>query len=47
MKYLLDTDICIYFLNGNKNIANKIRQVTASNICTTVFNIAELTFGYE
>ena len=27
MKYLLDTDTCIYFLNGNQNIAKKLTQI--------------------
>ena len=45
MKYLLDTGTCIYFLNGNRNIANKITQISNSDICTTILNIAELKFG--
>ena len=45
MKYLLDTDTCIYFLNGNQNIANKIANQNDSDVCVTIFNIAELMFG--
>lgn len=45
MKYLLDTDTCVYFLNGNQNIANRLLQIKSSDVCTTIFNIAELMFG--
>jgi tRNA(fMet)-specific endonuclease VapC len=45
MKYLLDTDICIHFLNGNKKILRKIQTIGAKNICTTMINILELKFG--
>lgn len=45
MKYLWDTDICIYFLNGNQKIARKIQAVGAENLCTTIINILELKFG--
>ncbi len=45
MKYLLDTDTCIYFFNGNQNIVKKIKQTSSQNIYTTVLNIAELKFG--
>lgn len=45
MKYLWDTDICIYFLNGNKEIIKKTNVVGAENICTTIINIFELKFG--
>ena len=45
MKYLWDTDICIYFLNGDKKIAQKTKTIGAADICTTVINITELKFG--
>lgn len=45
MKYLWDTDTCIYHLNGNAQIAAKIEQVGAKQICLTVLTIAELKFG--
>jgi len=45
MKYLLDTDTCIYFLNGNRNIAKKLTQISDQKIFTTILNIAELKFG--
>lgn len=45
MRYLWDTDICIYFLNGNKEIIKKTHVIGIENICTTIINIFELKFG--
>ncbi|OQX12022.1 MAG: hypothetical protein BWK80_44230 [Desulfobacteraceae bacterium IS3] len=45
MKYLWDTDTCIYYLNGNGNIRRKVKAVGSREICTTVITVAELKFG--
>ena len=45
MKYLWDTDTCIYLLNGNSPIEEKLRSIGDKDICTTIINIAELKFG--
>jgi len=45
MKYLWDTDTCIYLLNGNTVIEEKLRSVGEKDICTSIVNIAELKFG--
>ncbi len=45
MKYLLDTDTCIYFFNGDQRIIEKIRQTNKQNLYTSILNIAELKFG--
>ena len=45
MKYLWDTDTCIYLLNGNSLIEEKLRSIGDKDICTTIVNIAELKFG--
>ena len=45
MKYLWDTDTCIYHLNGNSNINRKIQRFGAKAVCTTIVTIAELKFG--
>lgn len=44
-KYVLDTDICIYWLKGNKNIERKILQAGLENICVTVITECELFYG--
>jgi len=45
LKYLWDTDTCIYYMNGNDNIRRKVKAVGSREICTTIITIAELKFG--
>jgi tRNA(fMet)-specific endonuclease VapC len=45
MTYLWDTDTCIYHLNGNSKVKQKVRSVGAKSIYTTIVTIAELKFG--
>ena len=44
-QYLIDTDICIYFLKGKFGIKNKIKEVGIENCFISEITIAELTFG--
>jgi tRNA(fMet)-specific endonuclease VapC len=45
MRYLLDTNTCIYFLNRNATIVNKIASIPTDNLAISCFNLAELLFG--
>ncbi len=45
MKYLLDTNICIHFFNGNQKIAQHFRSTGAENIAISGIVLAELYFG--
>lgn len=45
MRYLWDTDTCIYYLNGNPHIQQKVQTIGVEHICTTSITIAELKFG--
>ena len=45
MKYLLDTDICIYWLKGKATVKAKIEQVDRSDIAICVITATELYFG--
>jgi len=45
MKYLLDTDICIFFLQGKYNIKDKIKSVGIDNCYISEITIAELKYG--
>ncbi|MFZ5952763.1 MAG: PIN domain-containing protein [Candidatus Rifleibacteriota bacterium] len=45
MKYLLDTNICIHFLNGNQKIAQHFRKTGAANLTVSGIVLAELFFG--
>jgi len=43
--YILDTNICIYLLNGNKKIESKIKSIGIYSIAITNTILAELYFG--
>lgn len=45
MKYLLDTNIIIFWLKGRYNIADKIMQAGAGNCFISEVSVAELRFG--
>jgi len=45
MRYLLDTNICVYFLKQNAKIIDKIASISSDNLVTSCFNLAELLFG--
>lgn len=46
-KYLLDTNICIYFLKGLYNLDEKIEKVEIENFFVSEITVAELKFGVE
>ena len=45
--YLLDTNICVYFMNGKFDLANKIRLIGLRNCYISEITVAELKFGVE
>lgn len=45
MKYLLDTNICVYFLKQNAKIVDKIASVSADELAISCFNLTELLYG--
>lgn len=47
MKYLLDTNICIYFLKGKYRLKDKFDQVGFENLYISEITIAELKYGAE
>lgn len=46
-KYLLDTYICAYFLNGKFSLEEKIDEVGFENCLVSEITIAELKYGIE
>lgn len=44
-KYLLDTNICAYFLSGKFNLEAKIDEVGFENCLVSEISIAELKYG--
>jgi len=45
IRYLLDTDTCIYLLNGNRQIKERVAQVGIERISVTIVTKGELLFG--
>ncbi len=46
-KFLLDTNICIYFLKGQYNLDQKLEKIKLENCFISEITIAELKFGAE
>ena len=47
VKYLLDTDICIFLLQGKFDIQSNIEKVGLNNCYISEITIAELKYGAE
>jgi tRNA(fMet)-specific endonuclease VapC len=45
MRYLLDTNICIYLMKGESDLENKVQQVGLANCFISELTIAELLYG--
>jgi tRNA(fMet)-specific endonuclease VapC len=45
MRYLLDSNICIYFFKGKYNLIKKLNEVGLENFCISEITLAELVFG--
>ena len=43
--YILDTDTCIYWLNGLESIREHVRQCGPRNLRITIVTFAELRYG--
>ena len=47
MQYLLDTNICIYYMKGMYNLDKKFKSVKVENCYISEITLAELKFGVE
>jgi Predicted nucleic acid-binding protein, contains PIN domain len=47
MNYLLDTNICIYFLKGMYNLDRKIAKIGEDHCFISEITVAELKYGIE
>jgi len=47
MKYLLDTNICIYFFKGLYHLDEKIENIGLQNCAISEITLAELFYGAE
>jgi tRNA(fMet)-specific endonuclease VapC len=45
LKYVLDTNTCIYALKLQGRVAERLRQHSPDDIATTIITVAELWFG--
>jgi predicted nucleic acid-binding protein len=45
VKYLLDTNICVYWLKGSEHIEQKVLSVGVDNIAISFVNVSELYYG--
>ncbi len=46
-KYLLDTNVCIFFLKGKYHLNEKLKKVGIDNCCISEVTLAELKYGAE
>lgn len=46
-RYLLDTNICVYFLRNRFDIDKQIAKVGWNNCCISEITVAELLYGAE
>jgi len=46
-KFLLDTNICIFFLKGKYNLNDQLKNVGLKNCCISEVSLAELKYGAE
>jgi len=45
LKYLLDTNICIYLINGNETLKKKVKEIGVFSLSVSNATLAELYFG--
>lgn len=45
--YLLDTNICIFYMKGKFDLARKLSEVGAENLFISEITLAELKYGVE
>lgn len=45
MKYLLDTDICVYWLKGRQEVREKIKEMNLDDLAISVITLGELQYG--
>jgi len=46
-KYLIDTNICIFFLKGKYDLNIRLKDVGFQNCCISEITLAELKYGAE
>ena len=44
-RYIMDTDICIYLLNGEKRVMTRVTEVGVEAISVAILTVGEIFFG--
>ena len=47
MKYLLDTNICVYYFKGDTKVSNRIQKTGFDKVAISEITLAELYYGAE
>lgn len=47
MQYLLDSNICIYFLRNKREVVSRLSEVGWDSCCISEYSAAELYYGAE
>jgi tRNA(fMet)-specific endonuclease VapC len=47
MKYLLDTDICVYWLRGDQAVHQKMSATDPNDLAVSIITVAELHYGAD
>ena len=45
MKYMLDTNICIFIMKEDTIVLDKLKTVNFSDICISAISLSELEYG--
>jgi len=45
LRYLLDTDTCIYYLNGLESVVDAVNRIDQDSLALSQISLAELHFG--
>lgn len=44
-QYLLDTNICVFFMRGKHKVSDRIEEIGRKNCCISEITVAELLYG--
>jgi tRNA(fMet)-specific endonuclease VapC len=47
MKYMLDTNMCIFIMKQRENVVKRFKEVHGEGVCISSITLAELIYGVE
>lgn len=45
MKYMLDTNICIFIMKEDTTVLDRLKDIKFSDICISAISLSELEYG--